>query len=129
VKESTLVDKLVKHETEEMPGCVVFKHFDNVTVGMPDLSTTWAGVTMWQECKFGDDYEVSDAQERTLSRLSRAGMSYYVVFLPGQTLVCSGLQLANVLASFDKHDTRSVAKFLRQEATSVHNIRTKSVRA
>jgi hypothetical protein len=70
MKESDFVDKLLKACAMLMPGGVGFKHADSVTSGIPDVTWTWAGRTLWLECKY-EDGEVSSIQQITLRRLAK----------------------------------------------------------
>jgi hypothetical protein len=81
VRESSVTDRLVSLLTERLFGCVVFKHFDQSTAGIPDVSVTWARKTCWLELKYANpSYEIRKAQEVTMRRLGVAGLAFFVIF-------------------------------------------------
>lgn len=73
-------------ELRTIPGVVVFKHADSLTAGIPDISVTGNGKTLWLECKVirtgTDRVPLRPLQHQTMIRLSQAGMAYYIVWTP-----------------------------------------------
>lgn len=52
MNEKSLTLSLVKATKERLRGCVVIKHADKATIGVPDLSVSWRGATWWVEVKY-----------------------------------------------------------------------------
>jgi len=84
MNEKTLCAALVRTIRQEMSSAVVFKHADRVTSGVPDISVTWGGRTVWLEVKYVKaGKKISDEQgiqRRTLDQLSRNGRCFYVIY-------------------------------------------------
>ena len=123
MNEASLTRSLVKALERELPGCVVFKHFDVVTTGMPDLSVTWGRRTCWVEVKY-DEGEVGADQIVTMRRLAQVGVAFFVEFN-----YTSGIAVTNIIdphdsqnnCSFSKHDVRKVAEFIRKKIEETHS--------
>lgn len=82
MKEAVAVKRFSKVLAEAMPGCVIFKHYDLVTAGIPDLSVTWNRKTCWLEVKV-DDYHPSPIQRVVMNRLHQHGLAFFVHFYTG----------------------------------------------
>lgn len=64
-----------------MPSAVVFKHCDAVTAGIPDLSVTAYGMTMWLEVKrLAPTAKFQERQKLTCQRLDAQGACWYVLY-------------------------------------------------
>jgi len=75
--EATVKAGLVRAIKAEMGGCVVFRHEDVFTAGVPDISVTWHRRTLWVEVKLGRG-RLSGAQNLALMRLGRQSMAVCV---------------------------------------------------
>lgn len=89
MNEATIKRGLVKTLRADLPGCVVFRHEDRFTGGVPDLSLTWSGHTVWIEVKYsrpGRKSKLSPLQARTLAKLRAAGaLAYCLTYVDGPT--------------------------------------------
>ena len=114
MNEASLLASLVNICKDRMPGCVVFKHFDVTTDGIPDLSITWGKRTVWVEAKY-DKGKVRATQAITMWRLGQAGLAFYVSFdfEKGRpvTIIRPGNHSEDYVVKFEKHDMRRVADF------------------
>lgn len=97
-QESKRSRELVRELKKLMPGGVVFKHCDPMTSGVPDISVSFRGRTIWVEAKYVDDLtridypnddecfvEVvpkTDVDGLQWENLRRAGNGYLVVYTP-----------------------------------------------
>ncbi len=66
-----------------MPGAVVFRHEDQFTGGIPDISVTWAGITTWWEVKYspiGRSSKPTSLQGYTLLSLSRQSTAGLITY-------------------------------------------------
>lgn len=77
--EASVARSLIKALKVEMPGSVVIKHADQFTSGIPDLSVTWSGRTVWLELKV-TPVKSKGIQHLTACRLAAAGLCRYVVY-------------------------------------------------
>ena len=68
--EANLSKNLVLALKKRMPGSVVFKHNDRITAGIPDISVTWRGRTVWIEVKAGR-YPLSGIQNYVFQRMGQ----------------------------------------------------------
>ena len=114
MNEATLLSRLAKTCKDRMPGCVVFKHFDVATDGMPDLSITWGKCTIWVEGKY-DRGRVRATQAITMWRLGQVGLAFFVSFnfekgIP-VTLIRPGNSSEDYTVKFEKHDMSKVVDF------------------
>jgi len=83
VNEATLKRNLVKAIKTTMPGAVVFRHEDQFTAGIPDISVTWAGITTWWEVKhspIGRNSKATSLQSYTLDQLSRQSTAGLITY-------------------------------------------------
>lgn len=112
--EKDAVDKLVR-ALRRRPGVVVFKHADSGTAGIPDVSFTRKGSTLWIEVKIFQNGGFQDRglQHLTLKRLEAVGSAVYVLFDTSAVHVVSPARVKeediDVTASFmiktiDGHD-------------------------
>ena len=72
MNEAGLKGQLAKSLRAELPGAVVYRHEDSFTAGIPDLSVTWRGRTVWVEVKLdrpGRKARVTEAQHQALAQL------------------------------------------------------------
>ncbi len=79
--ESTLKSALVKLARAAMPQAVILRHEDQYTAGIPDISCTHKGLTIWWEVKYARP-AVRDRgiQHLTCRRLGTFGRCYYLVY-------------------------------------------------
>lgn len=83
IRENVLTSDLVRHVKLVVPGAVVFKHTDAMTAGVPDISITYNGITLWLEGKVsrgGGKPEGTGVQLLTMQRLFNHGRAAYVVW-------------------------------------------------
>lgn len=79
--ETKLVNQLLAELRRQLPGYVIFKHADRATFGIPDISITGCGRTLWLEVKHANPtLETMGIQWRTCAKLHRAGLCRYVVY-------------------------------------------------
>jgi hypothetical protein len=80
--EADMSRKLVEHLQRGLPGAVIFKHNDQVTAGIPDISLTWNGRTTWIEVKLVKESGVISRgiQQLRCLQLARQGSCVYVIF-------------------------------------------------
>jgi len=79
VNEATLKSALVHLGRQTLPGHVLLRHEDKMTAGIPDISVTGHGRTLWIEVKFGV-ITGRGIQAMTMERLAQYGMAVYVVY-------------------------------------------------
>jgi hypothetical protein len=81
VSEADLKSALCSLMREQLRGFVVFRHEDRRTSGVPDISVTGFGRTMWIEVKYANPYlgDIALQRER-MKQLSAAGSAYYVIY-------------------------------------------------
>lgn len=72
--EKSLQSSLAQALRQAMPGSVVFRHEDVMTAGIPDISVTWRGRTLWLELKLSSG-QTRGIQALTITRLGRVGYS------------------------------------------------------
>lgn len=79
--ESRLMAACLKMLRAELPGAVIFKHADARSSGVPDVSITWRGKTIWIEFKFGSTIKWANGlQQLTCRRLAHAGACWVVLY-------------------------------------------------
>jgi hypothetical protein len=79
--EASLKSDLVRLLRHELLGSIVFRHEDKLTSGIPDISVTWRGMTVWLEAKFlNPSFYSKGIQTLTLRRLASAGHCFYVLY-------------------------------------------------
>lgn len=78
--EKTFKRRLVSVLRDQLPGSVIFSHNERIVVGVPDLSVTWNGRTVWLELKLFPVRWSSGAQELSVKRLARAGLCFVVLY-------------------------------------------------
>lgn len=83
--EAKFTKRLITEIKKEMPGAVVFKHADKFTVGVPDMSVSWGGVTTWWEIKV-----FKNAGDKTIEQLMVKSNKLWM----RQALVLSSLYMA-----------------------------------
>jgi len=106
-----------------LPGCVVVRHEDKFTAGVPDLSVTWAGVTSWIEVKYerkGRLAKLTALQEKALQDLAMAGAPAYALTYAerGKDRVAHLSRLLNRTSSVDVvlfFDHKAVSEAIRDE--------------
>lgn len=113
ITEGKLVTALIKTLRERLPGCVILKHHDTITAGIPDLSVTGDGLTVWLEVKFANPRISTRAvQEDLMRRLARAGHAYYVVYFDDRTEIRSPGVSAPVYRSDDRFDHQLAVRLI-----------------
>jgi hypothetical protein len=98
--ETTLVSSLSDIFRLTLKGYIVFKHHDQFTHGVPDLSVTGVGRTSWLECKYANpDFKSEGIQELTMLRLAATSFARYVIYDASKngrrTLIVEPRHLAN----------------------------------
>ena len=90
ISETTLRAALRDKLAEVLPNAVVLIHEEDVTkgaeAGVPDMSVTHGGKTLWIECKYGTmrrPWKSRDIQQRTAIRLARHGLCFYLLWEQG----------------------------------------------
>lgn len=79
--EATLKSALMKEMRKQLCGAVLFRHEDQYTSGIPDISTTFNGCTVWWEVKFArPSIRDRGVQHFTCSELARNGKCFYIVY-------------------------------------------------
>tara|TARA_R110000824_G_scaffold167181_6_gene343982 strand:+ start:3446 stop:3844 length:399 start_codon:yes stop_codon:yes gene_type:complete len=79
--EATLKTALMKEMRAQLCGAVLFRHEDKYTSGIPDISTTFNGCTIWWEVKYAKP-SIRDRgiQHFTCNELARNGKCFYIVY-------------------------------------------------
>jgi hypothetical protein len=86
-RESELRSRFMKVMRSDWPGAIAIRHEDVRTVGIPDLSVTYAGMTSWWEFKHGTpDFSSPGLQAHTCQRLASNGYCRYVIFHEAEDL-------------------------------------------
>ena len=83
MKESNVQSDLVKHFRSYFPGAVVLVHADRYTAGIPDMSVTFHGHTLWLEIKHVTPDKLlntTDIQRQTCIDLSIHGDCFFVIY-------------------------------------------------
>ena len=83
MKESTLQHDLAQHLRANFPGAVVLVHADRYTAGIPDMSVTYHGFTLWLEIKHVTPDKLlntTDIQRQTCIDLAAHGDCLYVIY-------------------------------------------------
>jgi hypothetical protein len=82
MKEGEVTRDLVKHLRKSMPGSVIFKHADMITAGIPDISVTGYGRTIWLEIKISKNgkFKSTNLQDESMRKLAMAGRAFYVLY-------------------------------------------------
>lgn len=80
--EADLQRKQLRLLRAALPGYVIFRHADLITSGIPDLSVTGCGETLWLELKHANPgIKGTGLQARNLRLLhSAGGNAFYVVY-------------------------------------------------
>ena len=80
--ETQLKSKLTQTLRKSLNNAVIFRHEDQFTSGIPDISVTWEGYTTWLEVKLAKPTIRSKGiQKHTMQMLSENGRCRYVVYL------------------------------------------------
>ena len=131
MNEKSLVLALVKVLRVELQNCVIFKHADRVTAGIPDLSVTWRRRTTWLEVKYANPKVVDRGlQNFVMKQLAISGSAYYVIYdVPGsRTLIVRPSEIEGNLwktllqANAPGFDHHLVSWFIKQLHTSNMNL-------
>lgn len=119
MKESEICSRLVKHLRTVFRQAVVFKHADQFTAGVPDISFTFHGRTTWLELKHAKpSVQDTGLQAANMLRLANAGQAYYVIFdqQMDQTFIVEPQNLktwrSNYTAHANGYNYEAVANFL-----------------
>lgn len=79
--EKDLKDALVGTIRNKIPAAVVLRHEDKNTAGIPDISVTYFGKTVWLEVKYAHPYVIGGGlQKLTCRRLAVQGICRYVIY-------------------------------------------------
>lgn len=81
--EATLKAQLMSHLRHTLPGAVCFRHEDKMTHGIPDISVTIFGRTVWFEAKriVNGELHETGIQNLTMLRLAGAGEAWFVYWV------------------------------------------------
>jgi hypothetical protein len=80
MNESRVKSDLAAYLTKRLPGAVIFKHQDRIA-GVPDLSVTWGGISVWIEVKLANPrFKSPELQKLQMRRLSANGYAIYVIY-------------------------------------------------
>lgn len=90
--EAKLSSALVRLLRQELPQAVIFKHWDHITAGVPDISVTWLHRTTWYEVKYITKGIIQRGQQRrVLEQMGEHGVAWYIIYLatpiPGTYIV------------------------------------------
>lgn len=81
MNEKELKDALVKQIRASLPAALVFRHEDQNTAGIPDISVTYKGLTQWLEVKYANPTVHSRGlQLVTCTRLHEVGICHLVIY-------------------------------------------------
>jgi len=126
LNEASLSRDLVETLGAYLQGSVVFKHNEQVTGGLPDLSVTFRGSTVWLEVKFIVCGEIidRDLQWITARKLAKHGKCFYVLYVMDEGAKSIWIvapkdldEWANKRVKYiDGHDHMGVAKFVEEVA-------------
>ena len=112
MNEAYLKGCLVKALRHEMPGSVVYRHEDQFTAGIPDISVTWREHTAWIEVKFdrpGRRAKITPAQQLALQQLPGILITYVLFKDGGKQTHVSG---SGISGSYDGFNHGMIAKSL-----------------
>lgn len=88
--ETQLKARLIRTLRASLNNAVIFRHEDQFTSGIPDISITWKGYTTWLEVKLAKPrIRGKGVQKYTMEMLAENGRCWYVVFLVEKDLLCS----------------------------------------
>ncbi len=76
MNEAQFKNKFVTRMRSLYPSLVIFRHEDQFTAGIPDISITRSIHTLWLEAKVTPGERMGGLQDETLRRLG----GYYIVF-------------------------------------------------
>ena len=80
--------KLIAKIRSGLPGSVVFKHSDRLTIGIPDISVSWVGMTSWWELKVASpNIKARGVQTKVIQDLARVTECHYVIFSDDRTYI------------------------------------------
>lgn len=117
ITEKTLKRGLVKALKDVAPEAVVFSHAERIRVGVPDLSVTVNGRTVWLELKRDRSLNSlkveTGIQVITARRLALQGACYYVLYGHDSTQVISPIDWSIVLHATRASGHRAVAEWLK----------------
>lgn len=83
MNETKLKTKLVKFLRKNLENSIVFRHEDIFTAGIPDISVTHNGTTLWMEVKHvtpQKPFKSTGLQKHTACQLEKYGKCIFVVF-------------------------------------------------
>jgi hypothetical protein len=81
--ETEVKGKLVKYLKQELRNAVIFRHEDKYSAGIPDISLTDNGFTLWIEVKHvtpKKPFKSTGLQTHTAQRLENRGRCVFVIF-------------------------------------------------
>jgi|TARA_R110000824_G_scaffold53800_1_gene148596 hypothetical protein len=79
--EARLKSALMKEMRKQLSGAVLLRHEDQYTSGIPDISTTFNGYTVWWEVKHAKpSVHGRGIQHFTCNELARNGKCFYIVY-------------------------------------------------
>jgi len=86
--ETQLKAKLTKTLRASLNNAVIFRHEDQFTSGVPDISVTWEGFTTWLEVKLAKPtIRGKGIQKYTAQTLAENGRCWYVVYLVEKAMI------------------------------------------
>ena len=105
MKENILTQQLIIKLRRDLGTAVVIKHSDKITSGIPDMSVTHLGRTIWFEIKKIDNWPPSQIQDRMMRSLYREsnGLAHYVIFRSNKEFdLCAGDQSYRETVGYDR---------------------------
>jgi hypothetical protein len=79
MNESEYKGKFCKLLKEEAKGSVVFRHEDQFTAGIPDISFNWMFHTTWIEAKIGSNWKQTGLKIEIAKRLYKQSSCFYII--------------------------------------------------
>jgi len=81
--ETQVKGKLVKFLKDNLKDAIIFRHEDQYTAGIPDISLTDNGFTLWIEVKHvtpKKPFKSSGLQKHTAKQLEKQGKCIFIIF-------------------------------------------------
>jgi len=80
--ETQLKSALTRLLRKSLKNAVIFRHEDQYTAGIPDISVTWNGHTTWLEVKLANPrIKGRGIQKHTAMELAKSGKCWYVIYV------------------------------------------------
>jgi Holliday junction resolvase len=94
VIEATIKKTLVKKIRETIPGAVVFRHEDQFTHGIPDISVTVGDITLWIEVKIANP-SLKKKKLKLQTEMIRRLKGVFVIFTPHYTHIADAREITD----------------------------------